>query len=50
MAEDEEDAAIEASEWEAREQEEQAWEKQEEEERLGRGVTRRFSVFLCHFH
>jgi len=36
VAEDEEDAASKASEWEAREQEEQAWERQEEEERLGR--------------
>jgi len=36
VAEDEEDAASEASEWEAREQEEQAWERKEEEERLGR--------------
>jgi len=34
-AEDNEDAASEASEWEAREQEERAWERREEEERLG---------------
>ena len=36
MAEDNEDAASEASEWEAREQEERAWARREEEERLGR--------------
>ena len=29
-------AASEASEWEARDQEERAWERREEEERLGR--------------
>jgi len=34
--EDNEDAASEASEWEAREQEERAWERREEEEVLGR--------------
>jgi len=36
VAEDEEDAASEASEWEAREQEERAWARREEEESLGR--------------
>ena len=36
MAEDEEDATSEASEWEARDQEERAWERREEEEFLGR--------------
>jgi len=36
VAEDEEDAASEASEWEARDQEERAWERREEEEFLGR--------------
>ena len=36
MAEDEEDTASEASEWEARDQEERAWERREEEELLGR--------------
>jgi len=36
VAEDAEDAASEASEWEAREQEERAWERREEEEFLGR--------------
>jgi ribonuclease HI len=36
VAEDEEDAASEASEWEARDQEERAWERREEEEVLGR--------------
>ena len=36
VAKDEEDAASEASEWEAREQEERIWERREEEERLGR--------------
>ena len=36
MAEDEEDAASNASEWEARDQAERAWERREEEERLGR--------------
>ena len=35
VAEDEEDAASEASEWEARDQAERAWERREEEERLG---------------
>jgi len=35
VAEDEEDAASEASEWEARDQAERAWEMREEEERLG---------------
>jgi len=36
VAEDEEDAASEASELEAREQEERIWERREEEEVLGR--------------
>ena len=36
MADEDEDAASEASEWEAREQAERAWERREEEERLGR--------------
>jgi hypothetical protein len=36
VAEDEEDAASEASVWEARDQEERAWERREEEEFLGR--------------
>jgi len=36
VVEDDEDAASEASEWEARDQEERAWERKEEEERLGR--------------
>jgi len=37
VASEEEDAASEASEWEAREQAERAWERrEEEEERLGR--------------
>jgi len=36
VAEDEEDAASEASEWEAREQEERSRERREEEEVLGR--------------
>ena len=36
VAEDEEDAASEASVWEAREQEERIWERREEEESLGR--------------
>ena len=36
VAEDEEDAASEALEWEARDQEERAWERREEEEVLGR--------------
>ena len=36
VAEDEEDAASEASEWEARDQKERAWERREEKERLGR--------------
>ena len=36
VAEDDEDAASEASEWEARDQEERAWERREEEERLRR--------------
>jgi len=36
VADENEDAASEASEWEAREQEEWAWERREEEERLGR--------------
>jgi len=35
VAEAEEDAASEASEWEARDQAERAWERREEEERLG---------------
>ena len=36
VADEDEDAASEASEWEAREQEERAWERREQEERLGR--------------
>jgi len=36
VADEDEDAASEASEWEAREQAERAWERREEEERLGR--------------
>jgi len=36
VADEKEDAASEASEWEARVQEERAWERREEEERLGR--------------
>jgi len=35
VAEDNEDTASEASEWEARDQAERAWERGEEEERLG---------------
>jgi len=35
VAEGEEDAASEASEWEARDQPQRAWERREEEERLG---------------
>jgi len=35
VAEDEEDAASEALEWEARDQAERVWERREEEERLG---------------
>jgi len=35
VAEDNEDAASEASEWEARDQAERAWERREDEERLG---------------
>jgi len=35
VAEDEEDVASGASEWEARDQTERAWERREEEERLG---------------
>ena len=36
VADENEDAASEAPEWEAREQEERAWERREEEERLER--------------
>jgi len=35
VAEDEEDAASEASEWEARDQAERDWERRDEDERLG---------------
>ena len=35
VAEDNKDAASEASEWEARDQAERTWERREEEERLG---------------
>jgi len=38
VADDGEDAASEASEWEARDQAEQAWERREEEEEAGGGV------------
>jgi len=36
VADEDQDTGSEASEWEAREQEEQAWARREEEERLGR--------------
>ena len=53
MAEDEEDAASVASEWEARDQEERIWERREEEARLGRSdeaVAESIFLFLFHFH
>ena len=49
MAEDSEDTASEASEWEARDQAERAWERGEEEERLGAEQGGVFWCFLSFF-
>jgi len=53
VANEKDDAASEASEWEARERAERDWERMEEEDRLGRSFSSFYTIsnflyFLCY--